>query len=76
MQKNKENAIKLMEFLASEEAQSLFAEANFEYPVIKNMKSSSLVESWGTFTEDTVSLSEVGLHNAEAIKLCDRVGWK
>ncbi|MEM9445521.1 MAG: Fe(3+) ABC transporter substrate-binding protein [Verrucomicrobiota bacterium] len=74
--KNKDNAIKLMDFLASAQAQSLFAQANFEYPVIDNIKSSELVESWGNFKEDTISLSQVGLYNEAAIKLSDRVGWE
>lgn len=45
--KNKENAVKLVEFLSSEEAQSIFAEGNHEYPVNVKVKPSATVASWG-----------------------------
>ena len=44
---NKANALKLMEFLASDEAQRLYAEANNEYPVNPNVPASEIVKSWG-----------------------------
>ena len=54
--KNKENAVKLVEFLSSEEAQSIFAEGNHEYPVNVKVKPSATVASWGTFKEDTIEI--------------------
>ncbi len=74
--KNKENAIKFIEFLASTQAQSLFAEANYEYPVIKGAKISPLVASWGSFTEDDISINKLGEENAAAVKALDVAGWK
>lgn len=74
--KNKDNAIKLIEFLVSSKAQSLFAEANYEYPVNKNVKSSKLLQSWGTFKEDTLSLEELGMNNSKAVKIFNEVNWK
>ena len=47
---NKANALKLMEFLASEEAQKIYATANNEYPVNANVPASDIVKSWGTLT--------------------------
>jgi len=73
--KNKENAIKLIEFLASVEAQELFAKVNFEYPVNPNAEVSPLLQSWGTFKEDKVSLYKVGSKNKEAVKLFHKVRW-
>lgn len=70
---NKGNALKLMEFLASDEAQSMYAEVTYEYPVKKGVKPSALVESWGNFKADTVSLDEVAYHHEMAIKLVDEV---
>ncbi len=74
--KNKENAIKFIEFLAGEEAQKLFAEANFEYPVNKNVEASELVKSWGDFKADTLNLTELGINKNKAIMLADQAGWK
>src|SRR5690606_24973029 len=53
---NKENAIKLLEFLSGEEAQSVFANANYEYPVNPKIEASGILLDWGTFKEDTLNL--------------------
>lgn len=74
--KNYANAVKLIEFLLSQEAQSLFAEANYEYPINPKVKASGTVASWGEFKEDSVSLNALGKNNAEAIKIFDQVGWR
>lgn len=73
---NKENAIQFIEFLLSEEAQAVFAKTNFEYPVNKSVKPSKLLESWGDFKEDSISLSELGNNNKLAVILFDEAGWK
>ena len=73
---NKENGIKFIEFLASKEAQKLFAEGNFEYPVLKDVKTSELVSSWGTFEDDTISINTLGENNKKAVKIFDKAGWK
>lgn len=72
---NRENAIKLLEFLSDVKAQSLFAEANFEYPVNPKVEPSGLLLEWGKFKEDTLNLSELGKNNLEAVKLFDINGW-
>lgn len=74
--KNQKNAEKLVAYLLSQEAQKLYAEANFEYPVLPGVPSSELVQSWGEFKQDTVSLNRVGELGPEALKLADRAGWK
>jgi len=74
--KNKENAVKLIEFLVSPKAQSMFAKANYEYPVNKNVEASALLKSWGTFKEDTLSLESLGANNAKAVKIFNEVNWK
>jgi iron(III) transport system substrate-binding protein len=74
--KNQSNAEKLIAYLLSPTSQKMFAEANFEYPVLEGVPSSDLVRSWGEFKEDTVSLNQVGTLGAEALKLADRAGWK
>lgn len=72
---NKENALRLMEFLASAEAQKIYAETNYEYPVVPAVPLSSLVESWGTPTPDTVSLSEISALRPTALKLVQDVDF-
>ena len=74
--KNKENAIKLIEFLSSIEAQQMFAEANYEYPVNPSVKASGTVASWGEFKEDTLSLNEVGKYNKKAVEVATKAQWK
>lgn len=72
---NKANGIKLMEFLAGDEAQALYAERNYEYPVNPNVPWSAKVESWGRFTPDTLSLAAIAELRGDAIKMVDRVGY-
>lgn len=74
--KNKENAVKLLEFLASEIIQKAYAEANYEYPVLKGIEASDLLISWGSFKEQTISLTKLGENNEKAVKLLNEVGWK
>ena len=70
---NKDNAIKLMEFLASDEAQRLYADGNFEYPVNPAIGPSDIVKSWGTFTPDKLNVAEIAKFEPAAIKLVDEV---
>ncbi|MEH0666912.1 Fe(3+) ABC transporter substrate-binding protein [Vibrio scophthalmi] len=70
---NKENAVKLMEFLAGDVAQEMYAEVNYEYPVKAGVKRSELVASWGDFKADTLSLDEIADHHEAAVKLLDEV---
>ncbi len=73
---NKDNAIKFIEFLASKDAQKLFAEGNYEYPVLAGVKASNLVSSWGEFKDDTISINTLGENNKAAVKIFDKAGWK
>lgn len=69
------NALKLMEFLASDEAQRLYAESNFEYPVNPAVKPTEIVQAWGQFTPDTKDIAEIGGLEAAAARLVDEVGF-
>jgi iron(III) transport system substrate-binding protein len=74
--KNKKNAIKLIEFLASPESQTWYAETNNEYPVIKEAVADDVIKSWGDFIRDDVALTKLGINNRAAVELMDRAGWK
>jgi len=72
---NKDNAIKLMEFLSDKLAQKIYAEQNFEYPVNPGVEPSGLVQSWGDFKSDTLSLSEIAKLRKKAAQLVDQVAF-
>lgn len=74
--KNKENAVKFMEFLVSPEAQKIFAGINYEYPINKEVEPSDVIKAFGKFKEDTTPLYKVGENIKEAVKIYDMVGWK
>src|SRR5690606_5605840 len=74
--KNPENALALLEFLTSEEAQEVFAEANQEYPVHPDVPWSRTLLSWGTFQPDTLDLTVLGELNDVAVRIFDRAGWR
>lgn len=69
------DAIKLMEFLASPEAQEIYAEQNYEYPIAPGTKASELVQSWGTFTADNVNLMEIAKLRKAALKMIEEVDF-
>ncbi len=72
---NKDNAIKLMEFLSGDLAQRMYAEQNHEYPVNPEVSASGLVQSWGEFSYDTLPLAEIAKHRVAASKLVDKVDF-
>lgn len=74
--KNKENAIKFMEFLTTEEAQKDFSSTNYEYPVNPAVEPAEVLSSWGNFKEQELDLTELGENNEQAIKIMNEVGWK
>lgn len=69
-------AIKLIEFLASDAAQKIYAERIEEYGVRPTVEPSPTLAAWGNFKADKLPLASLGQHNAEAVKLADRVGWR
>lgn len=70
---NKEEALKLIDFLTGDVAQRQYAEDNNEYPVKAGVPLSALVASWGTFKEDDLNVLEIAKHYATALKLVDEV---
>lgn len=72
---NPEAAVKLIEFLSSDEAQRIYAEANNEYPVKAGVALSEMVASWGEFTADTLSLDDIAKNRKAASELVDKVGF-
>ncbi len=73
---HREAAIKFLEYLASPEAQAVFAEANNEFPIVDGVAPSSVVQSFGPFKRDTLPIDDLGKNNAAAVLLLDRAGWR
>jgi iron(III) transport system substrate-binding protein len=74
--KHREQAITLIGFLSSTEAQNLYADANYEYPVNPAVKPSTIITAWGDFKADAVDVAAAGELPAATVKLMDRVGYK
>ena len=73
--KNKNEAIKLLEFLTDYESQKLYGEINFEYPVNPKIQPSNELNKWGKFREDQLPIIKIAELSPEAQKIIDRVGW-
>lgn len=70
---NRDNALKLMEYLSSEKAQSIYARDNMEYPVNPKVPVSDTVASWGEFKADPLPISEIAENRIKAQRLLDEV---
>ena len=75
--RNLDNAIKLIEYLADDKAQELYARANHEYPIRDTINLSKIVYSWGyPFKQDQINLNQLGVNNSKAAKIFDEVNWQ
>jgi iron(III) transport system substrate-binding protein len=73
---NRDNALKFIEFLLSDEAQEVFAQANYEYPIKPGVEKAELLKTWGDFKADITSFEEMGKRNKEAVMVFDAAQWK
>jgi iron(III) transport system substrate-binding protein len=73
---NKANAVRLLEYMVTEQSQSWYAQVNHEYPVLAGVKSSTLLQNFGEFKADQLNLEKLGELNGEAIRVMDRAGWR
>ena len=71
-----DEARKLLEWMTTGEAQSIFAGVNQEFPANPNVKPSAEVAAWGEFKADTIPVEVAGKRQAEAIRLMDRADWR
>jgi iron(III) transport system substrate-binding protein len=72
---HRDNAIRLAEFLVSDEAQEIYAEANNEYPVREGVRLSETVASFGLLKPDTLPLATIAGHRKTASEMVDEVGF-
>jgi iron(III) transport system substrate-binding protein len=74
--KNKDLAVKLLNWLSSEKAQNLFADSNMEYPVNPSVKPNPQVQAWGDFKQNTENIIHSGKNLDTAIELMQRVNYR
>ncbi|MBX3654702.1 MAG: extracellular solute-binding protein [Ramlibacter sp.] len=77
--KNRANAIKFLEYLASPQAQAYFADGNNEWPVARGVDISNpalKAMSGGAFKSETIPLSAIGMNQTRIQQMLDRVGFK
>lgn len=72
---NKAAAVKLMAWLTSDKAQKIYAETNHEFPVKPGVERSTLVQSWGEFTPDSLGLADIAKARSDAVKLIEDVDF-
>lgn len=72
---DKAEALQLMEFLSSDEAQRIYAETNHEFPVKPGVPRSALVQNWGDFTADAIDLNDLARLRPDALRLMEEVNF-
>jgi iron(III) transport system substrate-binding protein len=74
---HRDAAVKFLEYLASDEAQTYFANGNNEWPTVPGVKlANPELESFGQIKTDTLPLASLGKNQAAAQRIADQVGWK
>jgi iron(III) transport system substrate-binding protein len=71
---NRDNGVKLIEYLSSDAAQQIYAQQVFEYPVEPGLEPSDVVKAFGELHADTLPLADIAAHRREASEMVDRVG--
>jgi iron(III) transport system substrate-binding protein len=72
---NKANAIKLIEWLAGDTAQHMYADTNYEYPVKAGIKVNDIIAGYGKLNPDPMPLAKIAQNKKAAANLVDKVGF-
>jgi iron(III) transport system substrate-binding protein len=73
---HREDAVKLLEFMLSPEAQRQFADGNMEFPVNSAVQPHPALAALGAFKQDKLNAAAYMQHNQSAMQIMDRAGWK
>ncbi|NCV61758.1 MAG: extracellular solute-binding protein, partial [Betaproteobacteria bacterium] len=74
--KNREAAIRFLEFMASDEAQQMLADGNNEWPAVPSVKlTNPALDAMGPFKADKLAIASIGARQSAAVKLVDQAGW-
>jgi iron(III) transport system substrate-binding protein len=75
--KNRDAAVRFLEYLASDSAQKYFADGNNEWPAVASVKvANTALSALGDFKSETIPVSVVGLNQVKVQQILDRVGYK
>ncbi|MBD8499313.1 extracellular solute-binding protein [Paenibacillus arenosi] len=74
--KNKENAIKLIEYMTSQVGQTLLSSESYEFPVNETTEMPPLLKEWGSFKAQAINYAELGNYQHEVAELFQQAGWK
>lgn len=74
--KNKENAIKLVEFITGAESQATIAKENFEFPVNPKAEKPELLKAWGNIKMQQIDWAKLGVNNKKALEIMTKANWK
>jgi iron(III) transport system substrate-binding protein len=74
--KNRKQAERFLNWLSGQEAQSMFAALNKEFPANPAIASDPAVRVWGNFRRHELNLVNAGKSQVEAVKLMDRAGYR
>lgn len=72
---NRDNAVKFLEFMVTDEAQAFFADQNHEFPVVAGVPVGPIAKEYGTFKTDTINLSVLGVNQPEAQRIFNEIGF-
>ena len=73
---NRENAVRFLEYLATSDAQLIFAIGNNEFPVLDGLELPDVLSQFGEYDSDAINVAVYGVNNPRAIRLMDRAGWR
>lgn len=74
--RNRDHAVRLLEYLSTPEAQRALSYASFEYPANPAVPPRDVLATWGTFKPQTIGVAAAGQYQADAVKLADRAGYR
>ena len=73
---NFDNALLLLNYLSSQEAQAWYGKVNYEYPVVPGVPIADTLKQLGTFKKDAANLHDLGKFGMDALKLMNQAAWK
>ena len=73
---HREDAVRFLEFLASDAAQEIYAEKDYEFPIRDDVPRSKIVSGMGAFKAHKLPLDQLGEHSSAALRIFDRAGWR
>lgn len=72
---NRDAAVKLLEYLVSDQAQAIYAKVDYEYPVKPGAEVDPIIASFGKLNPDSLPLTEIASHRKAASLLAERIGF-